>query len=705
MSIAAPAVPETRVDEPSQLGPSANGWGHRPHLDGLRAVAVYLVLLFHARLPAFAGGFVGVDVFFVLSGYLVTNVILADVAIVGRLRFGRFYARRARRLIPASALAIVGTAVGAVLVAAPLDRLALVGDARAASLWYANWHFIVEAADYFNVGQAESPYLHFWSLAIEEQFYLVFPVLLMGLWVLTGRRLRRVIAAVAVLAAGSVAWQVVVATSDANRAYLGTDTRAYQLLVGVLVALVLWRVKLPDRGRRWARTVLVLALVGLVVVATALLDVSPSVRGLAAAGVSVVLLVAAEWAAGGWASGALSLPTVRKLGMISYGTYLWHWPVVVLTERVLEVGPVALFVISATVGTGLAALSHDLLERPVRRGAWLQGRPTVSIVGGVGIALVVGALVAPAILRVDLRPPVRVPPEEQAAVGEDPGEARSPLLDSIDEPVPDLDLEAVAREVPPIPDCREPDGSDCVVVEGGSGGILLVGDSHARMFVPAWKAIAEQHDLTLWLNHSGSCPWPDGAFLGDPSNPRSRRCVESHDLLYDEQLPSLDPDLVVVASNGLRERDFPLRSSRDDVTADSHDALVEALVRTGAGGLRDAGRPLVLMEPVPILPEDPTVCLSAAIVQSECLMTGIDDFPEEAVYRELATDDPQVWSVDVDPLLCDERLRCPPIIDGVPVRRDQDHLTPDFAAALASAIDDQVQVSALDLLDRDDQDG
>ena len=143
------------------VGPPANSWGHRPAIDGLRALAVYLVVGFHAGLAHLQGGFIGVDLFFVLSGFLVTNVILRQLHETGEFRFARFYARRARRLLPAACLAIIGTAVGAVLITNPLDRVDLVPDARAASLWFANWHFIADEGNYFSADDAPSPLLHF----------------------------------------------------------------------------------------------------------------------------------------------------------------------------------------------------------------------------------------------------------------------------------------------------------------------------------------------------------------------------------------------------------------------------------------------------------------------------------------------------------------------------------------------------------------
>ncbi len=255
-------------------------WGHRPALDGLRAVAVGLVIAFHVDLPVAAGGFVGVDLFFVLSGFVVTNVIWVELSTSNSLRLRRFYARRMRRLTPAALALVVGTALMYVLVAPLVERLSLVSDAQAALLYVANWHALAESTDYFESTTAPSPFLHFWSLAIEEQFYLLFPVLMVLLWK-ASRRLgtqRLIPWAIGILIAASLSLQLYWATRGANEAYYRTDARLYQLLAGALLAILIVRSR-RLRLSRWFASLGLVGLAGLVILSSSAISATPSIRG------------------------------------------------------------------------------------------------------------------------------------------------------------------------------------------------------------------------------------------------------------------------------------------------------------------------------------------------------------------------------------------------------------------------------------------
>ena len=653
------------------LAASANNWGYKPQLDGLRALAVYLVVAFHAGSWRFQGGFIGVDLFFVLSGFLVTNVILTDIAGEGSLRFLRFYSRRARRLIPAATIAIIGTSFAALLVSTPLDRASWVADSRASSLWYANWHFIRQANDYFRADGVESPFLHYWSLSIEEQFYIAFPVVLILLWRIAGRRLALLGASFGALLAVGVLVQLFWANNDPNRAYLGTDARAYQLLVGVVAAIFLWRWRLPGWFQRSAHIQALAALVALVITASEWLTANPSERGMVAAFLAIWGVVAIQTARSGVAT-IFALGPIRYLGQISYGTYLWHWPLVVLTTQTVNASPVALFCISAVGGTALAALSHELVERPIRRGEWLGMRPKRTISIGLVVVAVSGIFVAPALLDSDRKPVV--------------SSAASGTAADLRQPVPGLDWEAVLRDKPSEPPCESRDGDDCIFIEGDGGTMLLIGDSHAGMLLSMFAEIATNNDFTLAIALAAGCPWMESSF----SEFQSVECIELRERTYDELIPALDPDVIVAAGfpYGLGGR-LKVETTRETLAALETPELIRALAEEAVSEWRGDGRKVVLVEPTPIFApgNDPLSCLSAAAFADECTYPPLLSEVEEEVYRDLAAADDYTISVDLDGFACPRLPICDPLQRDYPVWRDDDHLTATFAASLAPIVE------------------
>ena len=355
--------------EAHEAGGSTAVW--RPHLDGLRAVAVYLVVFYHAGSAPFSGGFVGVDVFFVLSGFLVTQLLLRDIARRGSIQLGRFYARRFRRLLPAAFVTLVISALVYSAIGSPLDVANSVGSFKAAFLYSTNWYFIHQSKQYFGANIATNPIQHFWSLAVEEQFYLIWPLALGGAFALTRRldeaaRFRLIRIAVAVAALVSVAWALSLRTTDLNRAYYGTDARAYELLGGALLALV---PALADGARRFRasmRAATTASIAVLLILASSLLDVDAIVRGIGVTITTCVLLVAIEVADGGLVKRALSTRPIVYLGKISYGTYLWHWIVILVLTQVFRISTIATIAIASLVATSIASLSFEMLEQPVR---------------------------------------------------------------------------------------------------------------------------------------------------------------------------------------------------------------------------------------------------------------------------------------------------------------------------------------------------
>lgn len=371
-----PEGPEARV-------PGA--FGYLPALDGLRALAVALVVAYHLGYSGVAGGYVGVEVFFVLSGWLVCALLANEHRTTGRIDLRRFWLRRARRLLPAAVTAVVGTLTVATVVSP--DRVAaLRSDALAALGYHLNWRLILDHQSYFQAADGPSALEHLWSLSIEEQFYLLFPLVCgLLLWSHGSRRRGGVGPAVALVLAGvaaSTVWRLALYRPqvDPSRLYFGTDTRAAGLLAGVALGLV-WA---PGRfrPRRIGLVSAGLDLVGLAGVgalawyATAVSEQRPTAFGLDFALVQVAtlgIIAATVFPAPTLVGQALSARPLQWIGRRSYGIYLIHWPVIVFTARAPGQQPAPTAVVAAQVaGTvALAAISYRWIEQPVRRRGFL----------------------------------------------------------------------------------------------------------------------------------------------------------------------------------------------------------------------------------------------------------------------------------------------------------------------------------------------
>ncbi|MCC2593329.1 acyltransferase [Tessaracoccus sp. OS52] len=372
-------------------------------LDGVRTIAVFLVIAFHVSAPRSAAGFIGVDIFFVLSGYLITAGLLREVEKSGRISLGNFWLRRFKRLMPAALLTLLAVTLWMLFFSPLFQQRSVSTDLWWTLLYLANWH-LMNANSYFAATGAESPLLHMWSLAVEEQFYVGWPLLLAGALVIVGlmvkhrateaRRVhpastaRTLATATAVLAAALIGISVVLLATlydpaSPDRAYMGTDTKAFEPLLGALAAALLTRPAIKDFLARhhvllgWAGVVLMVSLFPF-------LD-GPSdfyytwgalTFCLGALALIIALVLAGE--AGFWAR-VLGWEPVAYLGRISYGLYLWHWPLAVWIIGDLEGFRWlrAMAVVGLTVVA--AALSYHLVEMPVRTGKWFTAKRSAAV--------------------------------------------------------------------------------------------------------------------------------------------------------------------------------------------------------------------------------------------------------------------------------------------------------------------------------------
>jgi len=377
---------------PPAAAPTAR---HIRALDGVRGAAVIAVLLFHGGM--LRGGYLGVDLFFVLSGFLITSLLLAEGAGTGRIALGPFWARRARRLLPALFLMLAVVAIYAAFIAEPNELARIRGDFLATLGYVANWRFVLGGFDYWTLFTSPSPLAHTWSLAIEEQFYVFWPLVVTGLGLLVGRRAgtwaRTVFIACAVLAAGSaaLALRFWFATEATVRIYYGTDTRIAAILMGAaLAAWLIWRGPARRDGTRLALE----ATAAVSVVVLALCWWRLEGRGLYAGGLllcgvcATIVIAAAAHPTPGPIARAFAWGPLVGAGLISYGLYLWHWPVYVyLDARRTGLEGWALLAVRLTVTTAIALASYHYVEQPIRQRRW--STPTLRWLTPVSAAVLV----------------------------------------------------------------------------------------------------------------------------------------------------------------------------------------------------------------------------------------------------------------------------------------------------------------------------
>ena len=458
----------------------------RDDIQGLRAVAVLLVALGHAGVPFLGGGYVGVDVFFVLSGFLITGLLLAEAERGGTVSLGDFYARRARRILPAAALTLLVTDIAAHHLLNFVRAREVISDSVWAAAFGANVHFAQQGTDYFAQDQPPSPLLHFWTLSVEEQFYLVWPALLA--LALLRRRLLRV---VAVLGSASLAWSIATTRAAENAAYFSTFARAWELALGAALAIA--RPSLPRV--RW----LGLAAIGAAAVGFSSATPFPGYAALLpAAGTALVI------AAGG-RSRLLSSAPLRFVGDRSYAFYLWHWPVLTIAVQYaghdLSTGVKLLLLLGAF---GLSMLSYALVENPIRRAqvparvlwpasaavALALALVILRPVGGTAAAAVPHPLLDPATVALQRAAPKPLPAVVAAVRAAERG---APLPSPLTPAVGSLRSDFYFFPTGCTPSRYGTSSKVCRLgATRARKTIVVIGDSHAEMWMPTILAMAQR---------------------------------------------------------------------------------------------------------------------------------------------------------------------------------------------------------------------
>jgi len=518
-----------------------------PGLEGLRGVALLAVLVFHAGFPWAVGGFLGVSTFFTLSGFLITTLLLSEHRRSGRVRLSAFWGRRFRRLMPAALTCLAVTVVLGATIADPSQLASLRGDVIAALLYVANWRFIASGQSYADLFSAPSLVLQFWSLAIEEQFYLMFPLLVAGVFRVT-RGSRRALAFVlyVAIACSLLATIVLYDPADTSRVYYGTGTRAAELLIGAVLALVLIRPEVRARLARpaVARTVATLGVLGLIVSVSAWHLVSQQDGWLYHGGLVAYAVVSAGVIVGAMHAGPLrallSWRPLRLMGLVSYGAYLYHWPIFLwLTPERTGLSPWPLLALRMLVTFGAAAVSYHLIEQPVRTARVVRGRAPLFVVPAVVSVLVV------ALLAVTI--------DAGGSSGSTDLAVRSGLVSAA----------SAAAEPPPADPTTTPAQLGVGEIAGASAATpvappppppprmaMLVGDSISWSLAGGLRTWFAEHSGTgLVANSLLACPIWKGAALRDLNEVRKFKseCTNRSDD-FAKTLDEYHPELVVVIS-------------------------------------------------------------------------------------------------------------------------------------------------------------
>lgn len=680
-------------------GPS----GRRLDIEGLRAIAVLIVVFYHAAWPGFSGGYVGVDVFFVISGFLITGLLVDEIDRSGGVSLVGFYSRRIRRLLPASALAIFGTIALSWFVLSPLAMRDLLRDALAAFTYTANIQFTSTATDYFQSELPPSALQHMWSLAVEEQFYLVWPIVVL---LIAGRAAsrRRLGIGLGTLVVVSFVASVVVTQQNQPWAFFMLPTRAWELAIGGLVGMAVHRFGTVPRFGTMPRTVqsvaAVIATAVLVAVVLGFDEQTPFPGWRAALPVVAAAVLLATPAS--TVAGVLRSRPLVWIGARSYGWYLWHWPLIVLSAEWND-GPIEAptATLAAIASLGLAALSYTLVERPIRTGWWTSLSPGRAL--GVGLAGTVLSIGLALVLvvgspSVGTDGPVAAPVElGRVPVASDVG--RAPV-DPLDVALRNDDVPSNLR--PSLGDSR----SDLPVVYGdgchldiaettlapceygdvdAARTMVLFGDSNAAMWFPAIESIAQRNGWKLVSWTKSACPPETLTVQLETLNRDYVECDQWRDAVIDA-VERMDPELVLVGS-GVRSPSAFERSGTDFASAMS--------VTVGA---LDAANRVALLGAAPVPGFDVPDCLSAnGESASECSFD--ESSPVVAARRELEAEVENRSGSLLVPVVdwfCASGA-CPPIVGDVLVYRDRSHFTTAYADLLVVPLTERLTGLGVDL--------
>ncbi len=690
--------------------PSENRF--RADIQGLRGIAVLLVLLFHAGIPGFKGGYVGVDIFFVLSGYLITGNLLRELNSTGRINFREFYARRIRRLLPASFLVLLVTLIVSAIWFPPLLLPGLAVDISSAGLYISNLDFAFRATDYFASTIIPSPVLHFWSLGVEEQFYLFWP-LLIALVTLRRKFISVKILFLSLLVfASSLTFANWLLPRDQPWAFFSLPTRAWELILGAILASA--TVVISKTPKIMAGLAGIVGL-GMILYSgfaqndplkfpgsTALIPTVGAFLVIAAGSVQVL----------SWPSRLLNFNPLQYLGKISYSLYLWHWPVLIIPQVIAGTTlTISKRVALALLSIILATVTEKYIEDPFRRGFVISLRPLRNLVtaGVIACLLAVTAFGADYAATGALRgSKVTASAQDQRDYIDSITIKSTPKVTSptramtVDFPVP-IDLQPdllVANKDRPISysdGCHtqmnlKASTKPCIYGDTTSNTtVVLFGDSHALAWFPAFNQVAkENHWKLLSLTMSACTPATINAYDRSTAS-IMKNCPIWRETAI-EKIIALHPYMVLIAST----RGFETTSNGIVLKGPQKATVFEGGMNKTISRIQSSGARVVMMSDTPALAQDPLVCLSAHLKSTLACATPVaraisDDWiaveTQVASHNLIPLIKPQMWVCPTDP--------CPVVIGKILTYIDTGHMTATFSQALAGRLKTAINTALL----------
>jgi peptidoglycan/LPS O-acetylase OafA/YrhL len=646
-------------------------------------VAVLLVVLYHAGVPGIKGGFVGVDVFFVLSGFLITDLLTREKLETGSASLIGFYARRMRRILPIATTVLLATVLASDLLLGFIRTGVIATDAAWASGFAANFHFAALGTNYLNAQLPPSPVQHYWSLAIEEQFYLVWPtVFAVVAWLSARRRLRVNLAVVlGAIAVASFAWSVVQTSSSPTVAYFSPFTRTWELALGALLA-----VSRPAVAAAPKRLGAILSWVGLAgIIGSAFwCNAATPFPGWAAA-VPVLstcfVLAGGSMSPAGGADVLLRRRPLQFIGDLSYSLYLWHWPLLIMYAEYKGRPPsLTANLILLVVALVLSYVGYRLIESPVRYSRTLTHEPVRALMlGGSLIALTLG--ITNGLHGVDAAASSasgRVPPAATTAQEVSDLVSKSSLVKNLPaDLVPTLTQ--LPTDLPSVPvgcNTQTPTSSpkDCVFGDAaGKRTVVVLGDSHAEMWMPGIALAAKSaHWRAILVSRSG-CPAPAVHELNAQTGQPDFAC-DSWRSWAIGHIRSLHPQMVVLSSMYF----YPLDFGHHVVTPATWDRGLEDTLNR----LREPRVTRVVLGDIPYLRQNPSDCLAAnqddirtcGGIRASVLIAPIEGLPVTAAAAGARY-------VAVDKWFCSLTF-CPAIVGRIGVYRDRAHVSATYSAWL-----------------------